>query len=99
MKVKKNNKKELKKVQEEVKVEEVKEEKVVEEKPVEKKVQKDKKIQIKERSFDAEKNMQFSNWVSGKAFKVIDEDDKTYTFGTDAGIKLGVAKKEDCTEL
>ena len=95
MKVKKNTKK-----KEEKQVKEVKNEKV--EKPVEKKevkAAKEKKIQIKQRTFDVEKKMQFSNWVVEKQFVVLEETDDTYTFGNDAKIKLGVVRKSDCVEV
>ena len=102
MKVKKDNKREFKSMQREENNDDMwleDEEDYFEEKPIEIKKPRVKYIQIKERTFDAEKNMQFSNWVVGKSFRVLDEDDATFTFGTDAKIKLGVVRKEDCIEV
>ena len=100
MKVKKNTKKkEVKEVKKEVKPKVEKVEKKVEEKPKKVETPKVKMIQIKQRSFDAETGFQYNSWVVGKQFKVIGEDNDTFTFGNEANMKLGVVRKEDCVEV
>ena len=95
MKVKKDNKREFKQFQRDSLIDEFDD---YEDEFFEIKKPKKKYIRIKERTFDAEKNMQFSNWVAEKSFLVLEETDTTYTFGTDAKIKLGVVRKKDCWE-
>lgn len=96
-KVEKNPINTIKEIQEPEKVEVEVEEKV--EKKEEVKPHKVKRIQIKERTFDAETGSQFSNWVAQKQFIVLNETEDTYTFGNEAKFKLGVVKKSDCVEV